>query len=197
MAQHIESVATSGISLATREQFMAAMIPGDIVCCWGKGDLISEGIELFTGGKGYEGPSHILKVWRPFAGGPWLTAEAQFGRGVHFGRWDDYLAYKGDLVLCRRALTPAMVQAEIELCTTLLDYTYDSVEFVSLVAQRVDRRFPLIQPPGQLYCSGLQQVLATASIPFDLPDRPWATPEQEFTESSMTAICALLEQPAA
>jgi hypothetical protein len=193
MAQHIESVATSGISLATRDQFMAAMIPGDIVCTWGRDPIISEGIELFTGGKGYKGPSHILKVWRPFAGGPWLTAEAQFGRGVHFGRWDDYLGYQGDLVLCRRPLTPAMVQAEIELCTTLLDYKYDTIEFVSLVARRLSDRFPLIQPAHELYCSGLQQVLATASIPFALPEKPWADPEQLFTESSMTAICGLLE----
>jgi hypothetical protein len=193
MAKRIESVASSSTPKVSREQFMAAMIPGDLVCCWGRDPVISEGIELFTGGKGYKGPSHILKVWRPFAGCPWLTAEAQIGRGVHFGRWDDYLSYDGDIVLCRRSLTPAQVRAEIELCTTLLDYKYDAIEFVSLVARRISDRFPLIQPSGELYCSGLQQVLATASIPFSVPDKPWATPEQLWEEASMVPVCALVK----
>lgn len=186
MATHIDSVAGSNIPKVTKARFYELMRPGDLVFCWGKA-AISRGIERFTGG-----PSHVMKVWT-YPRGPWLTLEAEIGKGVRVGPFDDYMSYPGDIVLCRRELTLDHVEAELRFGMTLLDYEYDSVEFLSLVARRFDDRLPLIQPSNQLYCSGLQQAIALQSIPFNVPDRPWATPEQLFTEKSVTAICARLE----
>ena len=186
VATQIKSITSSGIPTASQAAvFYEAMKPGDLVFCWGN-DAISKGIEDFTAG-----PSHVFKVWLPFSTGPWLTLEAEFAHGVRFGQFADYLSYPGAIVLCRRALTLAQVEAELTLGATLLDYKYDTVEFASLVARRFSTRFPLIQPKNELYCSGLQQAVAAVSVPFSLPDRPWATPEQLFTDPSVHTICAL------
>lgn len=187
MAAHIESVATSGIPLVTQGELFSAMQPGDVVFCWGD-VTISRGIEKFT-----EGPSHVLKVWT-YPTGPWLTLESEIGYGVRFGQFADYLKYPGDIVLCRRPLTIAQVEAEINLGSTLLDYKYDTIEFASLVARKLSSKFPLIQPAKELYCSGLQQAISAVSVPYNVPDKPWATPEQLFTDASVTPICALLKQ---
>jgi hypothetical protein len=186
MAAHIQSVATSGVPQVTAAELFETMRPGDLFFCWGS-VAISKGIEQFTGG-----PSHVFKVWLPFATGPWLTLEAEFGEGVRFGQFSDYLAYPGDIILCRRELTLAQVEAELALGATLLDYKYDTVEFASLVARHFSTRFPLIQPKDELYCSGLQQ--AVAAVPFAIPDKPWATPEQLFTDDSVKTICALMQK---
>jgi hypothetical protein len=187
MAQHIQFVRTSGIPQVTKVELFSEMRPGDLVFCWGN-IPISHGIEQFTGG-----PSHVLKVWLPFATGPWLTLEAEYSNGVRFGPFSDYLSYPGDIVLCRRPLTLDQVEAELTFGSTLLDYKYDSIEFVSLVARRFINKFPLFQPQKELYCSGLMQAIAAVSLPFDIPDKPWATPGQLYEDASVTAICALLE----
>jgi len=96
-------------------------------------------------------------------------------------------------VLARRPLTLAQVEAELAFGATLLDYKYDAVEFASLVGRRFINRFPLVQPAKELYCSGLQQAVAAVSVPFSAPSTPWATPEQLYTDPSVTALCALLE----
>jgi hypothetical protein len=188
MAAHIDSVATSGLPLVTADQFFGVMQPGDLVFCWGNIE-ISKLIERFTGG-----PSHVFKVWLPWATAPWLTFESEFDYGVRFGQFADYLKYPGDIVLCRRPLTLAMVEAELTFGSTLLDEKYDTIEFASLVSRRLFSKFPLIQPSKELYCSAAQQAVATQSIPFAVPDKPWANPEQLFTEASVTAVCGLLEQ---
>jgi hypothetical protein len=185
MANHIESVASSSIPKVTEAQFYDTMRPGDLVFCWGS-PAISQAIEKFT-----KGPSHVMKVWT-YPRGPWLTLEAEIGKGVRLGPFADYMRYPGDIVLCRRPLALDQVEEEIRFGTTLLDYAYDTVEFASLVARHFFNKLPLIQPEGQLYCSGLQQAIALKSVPFHVPDRPWATPEQLFTESSVSAICARL-----
>ena len=186
MAQHIASVATSGLPLVAETQFWPLMQPGDLVFCWGD-ELISKGIEKFTGG-----PSHVLKAWT-FPGGPWLTAEAEEGHGFRFGQFADYMAYPGDIVLCRRPLSIEQVTREIAFAATLLDYKYANIEFPELVAQRFLNRFPLAMPKDEVVCSGSQQVLAAVSVPFGMPDVPWATPEQLFTDPSVTAICGRLK----
>ena len=185
MAQHIDSVAGSSIPQVTRAKLYTLIRPGDLVFCWGN-VKISNAIERVTGG-----PSHVLKAWT-FPAGPWLTLEAEFGHGVRFGQFADYMTYPGDIVLCRRPLTIDQVDAEISFGATLLDYKYDSIEFASLVARRLSTRFPLIQPKNELYCSGLMQAVAAVSVPFSVPDSPWATPEQLFTDPSVTTICAVL-----
>ena len=187
MAERIQSVKTSGIQEVTKAQFYESMRPGDFVFCWGN-IAISHAIENFTGG-----PSHVMKVWLPFSTGPWLTLEAEFGNGVRFGQFADYMKYPGDIVLCRRSLTLEQVEAELTFGSTLLDYKYDSIEFASLVARRFSTKFPIIQPKHELFCSGLQQAIAAVSVPFDLPTTPWATPEQLWEDASVVAICALLE----
>jgi hypothetical protein len=187
VAQHIDSVDSSGITQVTGAQFFNEMRPGDLVFCWGN-IPISHGIEQFTGG-----PSHVLKVWLPFSTGPWLTMEAELEYGVRIGPFSDYLSYPGDIVLCRRSLTLEQVEAELDFGATLLDYKYDTIEFASLVARRFSTKFPIIQPAKELYCSGLQQAIAAVSVPFSAPDVPWATPDQLFTDTSVVTICALLE----
>jgi len=163
------------------------MRPGDLVFCWGS-PLISKAIEDFT-----HGPSHVLKVWLPWSTGPWLTFEAEFGKGVRFGKFDDYMNYPGDIVLCRRSLTIEQIEAELTYGATLLDEAYDTIEFFSLIARDICSKLPLIQPEHELFCSGAQQAVAKKSIPFDVPDRPWANPKQLYTEASVTAICAMLQ----
>jgi hypothetical protein len=187
MATHINSVATSGLPLVTSAVFYSLMQPGDLIFCWGSGG-ISKGIEDFT-----SGPSHILKVWLANDSWPWSTCESEITNGVRWGKFADYMSYPGDIVLCRRPLTIAQIEAEIEFSQTLLDDKYDSIEFASLVARRLSDKFPIIQPKNELYCSGLQQAIAAVSVPFAVPDKPWATPEQLFTEASVTTICGLLQ----
>ena len=171
--------------MVTREEFYAAMRPGDLVYCWGDAP-ISRAIEWFTGG-----PSHVLKVWLPFSNGPWLTLEAEIDKGVRFGQFADYLVYPGNIVLTRRPITFPQVQEELTFGATLLDYKYDTVEFASLVARRFSKKFPLIQPAKELYCSGLQQALSAVSVPYNIPDVPWATPEQLWKDSSTQVVCGL------
>ena len=185
----IQSVRTSGLPLVTKTQFFAAMQPGDLVYCWGS-EAVSKAIEKETDG----GPSHVLKVWLPFSTGPWLTLESEFSYGVRFGQFADYLKYPGDIVLTRRTgLTLDQLEAELTFGSTLLDYKYDTIEFASLVGRRFFSKFPLIQPKQELYCSGLMQAIAAVSIPYAVPDVPWATPGQLWEDASTTAICALLE----
>lgn len=193
MAIAIQSIAASTIPKVDAAAFFAAMRPGDLVFCWGDA-AISHAIEEFTGG----GPSHVLKVWLPWPGlAPWLTLEAEINHGVRFGQFEDYVNYPGDLVLCRRDLTLDQVEAEIAFGASLLDFKYDYIEFASLVARKLSTRFPLIQPQHELYCSGLQQAIAAKSVPFSVPDKPWATPEQLYTDPSVVAVCALLKADAA
>lgn len=187
MADHITSVASSSIPKVTKAAFYNQMQPGDLVFCWG--DIaISHGIERFTGG-----PSHVLKVWLPWDTGPWLTLEAEIDHGVRIGPFEDYMSYPGDIVLCRRPITFKQVQQELEFGSTLLDFKYNTIEFASLVARKISTRFPLIQPDKELYCSGLQQAISAKSVLFSVPDKPWSTPEQLFTDASVTAICARLK----
>jgi hypothetical protein len=187
MAQRIKSVVSSNLTRVTEDEFFDVMQGGDLVFCWGN-IPISHAIEDITGG-----PSHVLKVWLPFSTGPWLTLESEFNYGVRVGRFADYLKYPGDIVLCRRSLTLTQVEAELTFGSTLLDEKYDTIEFFSLVARKFFARFPLIQPKKELYCSGLQQAVAAVSVPFDVPDVPWATPGQLYEDASVTPICALLE----
>ena len=187
MAQRIQSVRTSGITAVSKAEFYTQMQPGDLVYCWGNA-LLSQAIEKFT-----NGPSHVLKVWLPFRTGPWITLESEIDHGVRFGQFADYLSYKGDIVLTRRPINFAQLEAELTFGSTLLDYKYDAIEFASLVARRFSNKFPLIQPEKELYCSGLQQALSAVSIPYSVPDVPWATPGQLWEDASTVPICALLE----
>ncbi len=189
MAAHLESFVTANIPKVSWGEFFESMLPWDLCFCWGSA-LVSKAIEDFT-----NGPSHVLKVWLPPRTGPWLTLEAEFTHGVRIGPFADYLRYPGNVVLCRRPITFEQGSAELEFGSTLLDYKYDTIEFASLVARHFSTRFPLIQPRNELYCSGLQQALAAKSIPFLCSDKPWATPEQLYTDPSVTALMYVEGKP--
>jgi len=188
MATHINGVRGSGIPVVSQNQFYDLMLPGDEVYCWGR-SLVSTAIEDFS-----KGPSHCFKVWLPVSNGPWATFEATTSKGVRFGKVSDYMSYNGDMVLCRRPISFKQVEAELALAVTLLDDGYDLIEFATLVGRLFDKRFPVIQPSTQLYCSAALQVIATASKPYLAPEHPWATPEQLFTDPSVVTVCALLSQ---
>jgi hypothetical protein len=189
MAQHIDSVAGSSLPKVTKAQFWQLLRPGDRIFCWGQ-PLISRGIEDFTAG-----PSHVLQLWLPWPTAPWLTQEAVYGHGVRVGVLSrDYVGvYDGDLVLCRRPLSDSQVRTEIETGFDFIGEKYDTIEFASMVARKISDKFPLIQPANELFCSGFDQVKAEKTVPYEAPSRPWATPEQLFSDPKTADICALLK----
>ena len=197
MAQHIDSVATSGLPLVTKDAFYDAIQGGDLVFCWGS-EAISKAIEGVSGG-----PSHVLMVWTPWANAPWLTLEATFpsktvqsASGVHIGLFQDYMdQYTGDMVLCRReGLTPSNIVAELNAGFMLLDDNYNWKTDVSIAARKLLPFLPPVEISNEMYCSGLQEVMGKSSpIPFQVyPPNP-NTPEQDFTDPSVTAICGILQ----
>lgn len=194
MAQHIDSVATSSISKVDKSTLYSLCKGGDTVYCWGK-EEISKIIEGIAGG-----PSHVLKIWTPWPGAPWLTLEATFPSttqsksGVHIGLFQDYVdGYNGDIVLCRRlGLTEQQILAELNCGFMLLDDNYNWKEEVSIACRKLIPFAPVIKPSNELYCSGLEQACAMSTIPYQTHGPDWNTPEQDFTDPSVTAICALL-----
>lgn len=194
MAQHIDSVRASDIPKVDKATLYSLCKGGDLVVCWGNA-RISKAIEAVAGG-----PSHILKIWTPWPGAPWLTLEATFPSstqsksGVHIGLFSDYVdSYCGDLVLCRRpALTQAQIFEELNAGFALLDDNYNWREEVSIACRKLIPFAPVIKPVNELYCSGLQQAIAEKTIPFATHGPDWNTPEQDFTDPSVVAICALL-----
>jgi|GEM_PF-2343973 len=194
MAQHINSVAASGLPLVTKDAFYDSIQGGDLVFCWGSDD-ISKAIEDVSGG-----PSHVLMVWTPWSSAPWLTLEATFPcvieskSGVHIGLLQDYMdSYPGDMVLCRReGLTQAAIIAELNFGFMLLDDNYNWQTEISIAARKLLPFLPPVEPKNEEYCSGLQEVMGKITIPFLAhPPNP-NTPEQDFTDPSVTAICGFL-----
>ena len=189
MAQHIASVVASTLPLVTRSQWFAAMRPGDLVFCSGAAG-ISVPIERETNSPF----SHVLKVWTDDVFQAWMTLESTIQKGVHLGSFDDYAnGYNGHLVLCRRPLSIEQVKLEMQTGRALLGDAYDWVEEVSMAVRklRLFAKLPPIKPKGELYCSGLQQLLAMRTIPFVAQSVDWLTPEQLYTDPSVTALCAL------
>lgn len=162
--------------------------------CWGN-TKVSKIIEDLSGG-----PSHVLKIWLPWPTSPWLTLEATFpskdsesNGGVHIGMFSDYVdGYAGDLVLCRRSLTEDQIQQELNFGFSLLDYDYNWKEEVSIAFRKLIPFAPVVKPKKELYCSGLQQVIAEKTIPFKTYGPDWNTPEQDFIDPTVTPVCALL-----
>lgn len=77
MAQHIESVKSSGIEQVTKTEFYAALRGGDLIFCSGS-YAISRGIEAVTGSPF----SHVLMAWLPYRANEWLTLESTAHKGV-------------------------------------------------------------------------------------------------------------------
>jgi hypothetical protein len=189
MAQNIQSVASSDIPKLAKADFIAAVRQGDLVFCSGQA-VVSKGIEGVTGSPF----SHVLMVWRPWVSSPWLTLESTDTKGVHVGMFGDYVdGYDGDLVLTRRpALTAEQIEEQLNVGFTLLDDSYDYVEEGSIVARKLLKFLPDIKPAKELYCSGLQQAIAMNTVPFKTYGSDWNTPEQDYIDSSVIPIAALV-----
>lgn len=193
MADPIKSVADSAISKVSKAEFYSALRTGDLIFCWGKA-AISKAIEAETD----DGPSHVLLAWLPnSASSQWLTLEATFGgKGVHVGLLKDYVdSYDGDLVLCRREmLTQDEIWDTINTELNYIDGAYDWQSEVTFAAHRISPLFPIHSPSNRLYCSALQQV-GTKATPYPIVTKGLipATPNQVFTDATVTAICAKLQ----
>ena len=193
MAQHIDDVAASSIPKASKRDFSMELRTGDLILCQGR-LAISIEIEQQT-----KSPfSHVLQAWLPPDLNQWLSLESTFQRGVHTGRVADYIdGYPGHLVLCRR---PSLVLDEIRAVQrkfmTVLDSGYNWQTEVGIVAHKLLAVLPVPEPKGEYYCSGVQYFASTA-IPEKALKRPsplWLpTPEDNFTDDSVEAVCALLE----
>lgn len=190
MAPHVESVAASGLARVTKGEFYERIRPGDLIFCSGR-EAISRAIESET----HSPWSHVLMAWTPGGwAGQWLTLEATFGHGVHVGLLADYVdCYDGEVVLARRPqLTQAMVEAELARGFSLLDDGYDWQQEVSIAARKLLKALPLLQPKQELYCSGLQYAISLATpYPLQRPLANFPTPEDNWTDPTVEAICAL------
>lgn len=190
MATHIDSIAGSTIPRATKAQLYEQLRWGDMLFCSGR-EAISRTIEEIT----HSPFSHVLFAWLPAHAGQWLTLEATLQRGVHVGRFSDYVdGYEGNLVLARRgAVGDKQKFAELNAGFELLDDRYDWQQEVTTAAHKLMRCFPIAKPKGEYYCSGLMYAMSLASEhPLQMPGPELPTPEDNWTDPSVTPVCALL-----
>jgi hypothetical protein len=191
MAQHISSIAQSKLPAVTKGDLYAQIRPGDLVFCSGRAN-ISHAIEGAT-----KSPlSHVLRAWLPGSWATqWLTLEATIDRGVHVGILADYVDnYDGDLAVARRDIPEAELLAEVNAGLGLLDDQYDWAQEVSIVGHKLIHQLPVMHPKAKLYCSGLQYVMSLASSkPLQRPSQNYPTPEDNWTDPSVVAVCAFLK----
>lgn len=189
MAKPISSVSQLAVPTVTKSEFYSLIRPGDLLFCSGR-SCISQAIENVSGSVF----SHVLMAWVP---GPWtsqwLTLEATFTRGVHVGILADYVDnYDGDIIVARRDIPEVEILAEINAGLGLVDDQYDWAQEVSIVGHKLMHRLPVLHPKAQLYCSGLQYVMSlVSSNPLQRPGDNYPTPEDNWTDSSVSPICAL------
>jgi hypothetical protein len=191
MAAHIDSVSRSSILVATRGEVYSLIRPGDLLFCSGRAG-VGHAIEDVTASPF----SHVLMAWLPGDWATqWLTLEATFPRGVHVGILSDYIDnYDGDLVVTRRDITEAEILAEVNAGLALVDDQYDWAQEVSIVGHKLIHQFPIVHPKAELYCSGLQYAMSLASSkPLQRPAANYPTPEDNWTDPSVTPVCALLK----
>jgi hypothetical protein len=192
MAQHIDSIRTSGIPQVSKADFYTSLVWGDLIFAQGN-YAISKGIEQIT-----KSPlSHVLMVWLPFPSSEWLTLESTSDKGVHIGRVTDYVdKYNGDLVLCRRKLTDEQKYKALKFGFALLDDKYDARQEAKIVAHKLCSLYPVSASKNEFFCSSLMQQLGiyqlapfkTASIPGEMD-----TPEDIFTDPSVETVCSLVK----
>jgi hypothetical protein len=192
MAQHIDSIARSDIEKVARTEFYSRLRPGDLIFCQGR-KPISYAIEAAT----HSPFSHVLMAWLPGDWcSQWMTLEATIDRGVHVGLLSDYIDnYDGDLVIGRRNLSQQQIEAEVNCGLLLVDDKYDWKQEISMAARKLLRCLPLIEPKGELYCSGLQYAMSLASKqPLQRPGLNYPTPEENWTDPTVAPVCALVKQ---
>lgn len=187
MAEAISSPAASSLPKVDKAGLYEKLQYGDTLFWWGN-VTISHIIEDLT-----KGPSHVLMTWLSVQG-TWLTIESTIDKGVHVGLLADYMDYyPGGCVLCRRDIPSKENFREIEKGLSLLDDSYDWKQEVSITARKLIKELPLIQPKNELYCSGLRYVQSTVtSVPLQKPASNMPTPQDNFTDPSMVAVCAMV-----
>lgn len=192
MAQHIDDVVTADIPKVSKRDFWFELRSGDLIFCQGK-EAISVAIESQT-----KSPfSHVLQTWLPPDLNKWLTLESTFEHGVHVGKLSDYIdSYSGHLVLCRRPkLTLDDIREIQRKFLTILDDGYNWRSEVGIAAHKLLDCLPVIEPKGEYYCSGAQYFASMAVAPaLKRPSPLWLpTPEDNYTDPSVEAVCCLLE----
>lgn len=190
MAAHVQSVAGSSIRRVTKAEFYKELRPGDLLFCSGR-ELISKAIEGLTSSPW----SHVLMCWLPGSwASEWLTLEATFQRGVHVGRLADYVErYNGDLLIARRPSVSSLdIYRELNCGLSLVGEGYDWAQEFSIACRKLCPSLPLIEPAKELYCSGLQYVMSLAgSRPLQRPAASYPTPEDNWTDPTVEAVCVL------
>lgn len=190
MAEHIKSIKTSGIRQVDKDQFYKELIWGDLIFC--EGDYtISKEIEGVTSSPF----SHVLMAWLPAESDIWLTLESTKGKGVHVGKLSDYIdRYNGDIVIGRRSLTDDQKHAILNTGFAVLEDSYDWQQEASIVAHKLVKAIPVVKPKAEYYCSGLQYLMSLAAPPaLKMPGPNLPTPEDNWTDPSVTAICCLIK----
>lgn len=192
MAAHIDSVAGSSIQKVTKDEFYHLARSGDLVFCQGA-EVISHVIESET-----QSPfSHVLQLWLPEDSDEWLTLESTIQHGVHVGKFSEYIdKYNGDLVLTGRTeLTELQKRAIRNKFLSILDDGYDWLSEVGQAAHKLLACVPVDVPKAEYYCSGSQWYASTAIMPsLQRPNPLWfPTPEDNWTDSSIEPVCALLK----
>jgi hypothetical protein len=191
MAQHIQSIAASGIAKVSKAEMYQSIRFGDLFFCSGR-EMVSKGIEAVTGSPF----SHVGFLWLPNNATEWLTLEATIQHGVHVGRFADYAdSYNGDIAIARRGALPESDQYRmLNKGFTLLDFAYDWQQEATIVAHKLIAALPVIHPKQEYYCSGLMWALSlVSSLPLQKPSVNFPTPEDNWTDPSVEPVCAVLK----
>lgn len=191
MAEHIQSVAESAIPKVSSALFWGSVRNGDLIFCSGA-DGISVPIEKETGSPF----SHVLQARIPPDLDVPLAMQSTIQRGVAINLLDEYRTYQGDLVLCHRpSLTAEEILAIQERFLTILDDAYNWQSEVGIAAHKLLKFLPVPAPKAEYYCSGAQYYASLAVAPgLQRPNQDWLpTPEDNFTDPSVVALCALLK----
>lgn len=191
MATHINSVATSGLPLVSSAEFWSQVRNADLIFCSGA-DGISVPIEKETGSPF----SHVFQVWIPPDLKTPLVMQSTIQHGVAINLLSDYWKYDGDLVLTRRErLTEAEIVAIQQRFLTIVDDGYNWKTEVGIAAHKLLGFLPVPSPKSEYYCSGSQFFASQAAPPpLQQPNPLWLpTPEDNYTDPSVVAICGKLK----
>lgn len=191
MAQHIGNLATCTLPRVDKAGFYRNLQFGDMIFCSGQ-KAVSKGIQSVTGSPW----SHVFFAWLAVNNAQWLTIEATFEKGVHVGLVADYADLQDGPIAIVRNPKLTVADNELALATMLglLDYGYDCAEEVSMAARKLWDKLPLMQPKRELFCSGLQyEGKLPTHWPLQKPGQNYPTPEDNFTDPNMEAICLYMK----
>lgn len=147
MAEHIQSIAASGIARVDAAAFTARAQTGMLLfASHSKRDAVSAAIEDVTASPF----SHVGMVYQCSYTGKHLLLESVWPGGARIGGFDCYVSgYDGDLVLCEagssfsRPLLLAALQRALGMLQTELDRPYDVEDEIKLVLHQA---MPFVHP---------------------------------------------------